>query len=146
MSKIKEKEKMYRITLTETQLRVIQNICELRFRIDLLQGHELTEVLSQINTDLSPDNPNHNRIFDLYIERRNAIGEIIDAIFRIVVPYRNMERKRDRTSLICEDIYQAIRYRLYLDNPNRDQYGYSVESRPPFQVSDLPLPIIEINE
>ena len=136
-------EKHYRLTLTETQLKVLKEVCEFRFRIDLMQGGDLTEVLAQLNTDLSPENPNRKRIFDSYIDRRNAIHEIVDAIFRISVPFRNQTYKRNKTALISEDLWQAIRYTLWQNNPDREMLGFTVDSRPPLRVSDQPLPTIE---
>ena len=60
--------KKYRITLNEKQMQVLKDVCELRFRIDLCQDYELSEILATMNDlDLSPENPNHKTIFDSYI-------------------------------------------------------------------------------
>lgn len=136
-------EKYYNIRLNETQLLALKNACELRFRLDLKQGFELAEIIAQLDTDLSPDNPNHERIFDRYIDRRNAIGEIIQALFSISSPF-GQERTRNKESLIIEDIWQSCRYALYQNNPKPEHY--TVDSRPPYQVSDQPLPMIRREE
>ena len=139
-------EKYYNLKVSETQLKEIKDACELRFRIDLLQEDMLTDILATINNlDLSHDNPRHKEIFDAYIDRREHIRAVLKAAFEIASPWalRGLSRERDIHSQRAEDIWQTIRYQLYLDNPDKDKYGYTVDSRPPFQVSDLDLPTIE---
>ena len=142
--------KKYKIELNETQMRVLQRVCELRFRIDLLQDYELSEILATIdmdNDDLSTENPRHNEIFNAFIDRRDHISAIVKALFEIASPYATRishGRKRNKDSLIAEDIYQCIRYALWQDNPHKDEYPYgTVDSRSPLQVSEEPLPVVE---
>lgn len=136
--------KVYKLTLTEEQLKAIKDACELRFRIDLLQDFELAEILSTMDTDLDPSNPNHERIFDAYIDRRDHIRAIIKALFEIACPRWSCGHQRNKESLRCEDIWQTIRYRLFLDNKNKESLMNTVMSRPPMQVSDQPLPTITV--
>ena len=139
-------EKYYNLKVSETQLKEIKDVCELRFRIDLLQEDMLAEILSTMNNlDLSQKNPRHKEIFDSYIDRREHIRAVLKAVFEIASPWalRGITRERDIHSQRVEDIWQTIRYQLYLDNPNKDELGYTVDSRPPLKVSDLELPTIE---
>ena len=141
-------ERYYDLRLTEKQMRVLKDVCELRFRIDLLQSNELTEILATMNClDLSPENPRHREIFDSYIERREHIDAIVKALFEIASPmaWRVFPdgRKRNPDSLIAEDIWQCIRYQLWQDSPNRDLLRYTVDSREPLQESSEPLPTIK---
>ena len=140
--------KNYKLTLNEKQMRVLKDVCELRFRIDLLQEYELAELLAKIDClDLDPRKPNHKEIFDSYIERRDHLTAVIKALYEIASPiaFRTSNgRKRDPDALIAEDIYQVIRHQLWIDSPNRNETLYLTESRKPLRVSDQPLISIEV--
>ena len=135
----------YRLTLTEEQLIEVKDALELRFRIDLLQEDMLAEILASLNNlDLSHDNPDHERIFDRYLDRRAHIREVLKATFEIACPYVERVsggRSRDIHSLRCEDVWSVVRHQIWLDNPNRQQWD--VDSREALKCSDLELPTIE---
>lgn len=142
--------KKYRITLNEKQMHVLKDVCELRFRIDLCQDYELSEILATMNDlDLNPDNPNHKTIFDSYIDRREHLRAVIECLFEIANPrafrFSNL-RKRDKDSLIAEDIWQCIRYCLWNNREDKDKIGYTVDSRTPLQVGSEPLAEVEVIE
>ena len=132
--------------MKKKQMQVLKDVCELRFRIDLLQDNMLAEILASMNClDLSPDNPRHKEIFDNYIQRRDHISAVIRALFEIASPWGfrgTVLRKRDPDSLIAEDIWQSIRYQLWKDSPNRGKMGYTVDSNPPLQQSSEPVPTV----
>lgn len=137
----------YKITLNEKQMHIVKDALELRFRIDLLQDDMLAEILATMNDlDLSPENPEHKRIFDAYIDRRRHLSAVIQAAFEIASPWsvRTSEfRRRGKDSLIAENIWQAMRYCLWENNPDKDKMGYTVDSRPPMQVGMEPIPKVE---
>ena len=143
--------KKYKLILNRKQMQVLKDVCELRFRIDLLQGSDLAEILAQMDClDLDPRNPDHKKIFDSYIERRDHINAVIDSLFEIASP-RALRiakgRKRDKTALIAEDIYLAVRHQLWKDEPRPkipEPYISVVDSYPPLSVSDQGLPKIEV--
>ena len=138
--------KKYKLTLTKKQMQVLQEVCELRFRIDLLQENELAEILAQMDClDLDPRNPDHKKIFDSYIERREHISAILKALFEIASPTPERwakGRKRNPESLVAEDIFLAIRHQLWKDNPNKSTL--TVDSYKPLSVSEEGLPQIEV--
>ena len=142
--------KKYRITLNEKQMQVLKDVCELRFRIDLCQGYELSEILATMNDlDLSPENPNHQIIFDSYIDRREHLRAVVNCLFEIANPraFRvSSLRKRDKDSLIAEDIWQSLRYSLWLNREDKDSIAYTVDSKEPLQVGSEPLAEIEVIE
>lgn len=142
--------KKYKLTLNEKQIRVLKDVCELRFRIDLLQEYELAELLAKIDClDLDPRNPNHKEIFDGYIERRDHLTAVIKALFEIASPiaFRTSNgRKRDPDALIAEDIFLSIRHQLWKDKSQKEQHAYTVDSYPPLSVSEEGLPQIEVLE
>lgn len=133
-------EHKYKLTLTEKQVRAIMHALELRFRIDLCQESDLAEILAAKNFDFSHDNPEHERLFSIFIERRDNIQKILKAVFEISKPFWE-ENKRDITALRCQDIWGVLRHQLWKDNPNKTTW--SVDSRAPLKESDLELPIIE---
>lgn len=136
--------KKYQLTLTKEQLNAVKEALELRFRIDLCQDYELSDILARMNMDLDSMNPNHERIFDEYILRKDHIGAIVKALFEIAKPRWALNSRREEEALICEDIWQAIRYQLWKDNPNHT--NDSLDSRPPLPVSEQPLPeIVTVN-
>lgn len=142
--------KKFRITLNEDQMYTLKECLEMYFRIDLLQEDMLAEKLATMNDlDLSPDNPNHEKIFDSYIERKEHIGIVLKSAFEIASPWAfraTSHRKRDTKSLVIEDIWQVCRYCLWENNPNKEKLGYVVDSNKPLQISDQELPTIECVE
>lgn len=137
----------YKLILNDKQMRVVKDALELRFRIDLLQAGDLAEILANINQpDFSPQNPDHKEIFNRYIDRRDNIRAVLDAVYEIAFPraFRGIvERKRNPDALDCETIYDSIRHALWLDNPDRFKMGYCVDSREPMQMGKEPIPTIE---
>ena len=65
--------KKYRITLTEEQARVTQIALEEYMRLRMGQDMDFCDDIAAIGTDLSPENPNHELIFDRFIHRRDAL-------------------------------------------------------------------------
>ncbi len=122
--------KKYRITLNEKQLSIIQYALEEYFRLRLGQEFDFSNDLAEMNYDLSPDNPEHKKIFAEYIVRRDAIGAVMKAVFRIAFGYNSYEKTEKM--LIAEDIWDAIRIAR----------GISRWSRV-LNVSDEPVPEIE---
>jgi hypothetical protein len=132
--------KRYKVILNEKQLRAVMQALELRFRIDFGQDYELSEILATKSIDLSPDNPAHNRLFDIYIERRDNIHNMLKALFEIARPFW-AESKRNEQAMICQDVWGVFRHQLWKDDPNHSTS--TVDSQPPLQISGIELPTIE---
>ncbi len=101
--------KKYRITLNERQLVIVEYALEEYFRLRLGQDFEFSNDIAAMDHDLSPDNPNHERIFDDYILRRESIREIMNAVFHIAFGVFGTPQKKTEKMLIAEDIWDAIR-------------------------------------
>lgn len=132
----------YRITLNDEQVNAVMEALNLRFRIDLCQDSDLSEILAHKNIDLNPELPEHQRIFDRYIERRNIISNIIKAIFDMTKVYWE-DNNRNQRAMQCEDIWQVLRYQLYLDSPYKKELEGTTMSYKPMRISDQELPVIE---
>lgn len=129
-------EKKYILTLTEKQAVLIKEALEEYFRIRMNQWGDLADSLAMKNIDLSPDNPNHGRIFDGYITERDAVLKIFECAGRILWDGQRNNKSEDQ--LIAEDIWQVIRHQLWKDSENKVEW--CVDAREPLRVSDEPLP------
>lgn len=99
----------YTIELTEKQLAIVQNALEEWFRLRMGQDMDFCDDLAGMNTDFSPNNPNHERILDNYISRRNHMQEIMKAFFRIAFEPFGYLTEKTEDMLISETIWDAIR-------------------------------------
>lgn len=107
-------QRKYKIELTEKQCKVVMAAIEEYFRISLNQWEDLSRRLGSMNAHISKDNPNRDRIFDLYIQRKNIIHKILMAVGSIVWSSGEVEQNDD--SKIAQDIWAVIRHRLYVDD------------------------------
>lgn len=65
--------------------------------------------LAKMNADLSPDNPQHERLFDLYLARRDHMQALMKAFFRIAFEPFGYLTEKTEDMLIAETIWDAIR-------------------------------------
>lgn len=129
----------YRITLTEEQLRVVNCALEEYFRLALNQWWDLSDRLCMNGVDFSKNNPEHDKIFERFLQRRDAVREVFACAGRIMWPCE-LPPKSDE-QLISEDIWSAIRHQLYLDSGSTDTWR--VDAHPSCQWGPEPLPVIE---
>lgn len=100
----------YRIEVTEEQARVIQKSLEEYFRLRLGQCWDFTDDFCAINCDLSASNPEHSRIFDAYIHRRDAMRHVMQAAFHIGYGSLAFPEAKTDDMLIAEDLWDSIRF------------------------------------
>ncbi len=125
----------YHMELTDEQMRVVEKSLEMYFRLMMGQGSMFSEEMAALNADLSADNPNHDRIFNAYIQRRDHIQEIMRAVFSIAYePTGYMDEKSD-DMMIAECIWDAIRVAR-----GESSYGQVLPIGPE------PVPRIEVKE
>lgn len=121
----------YTMTITEAQLRVIQNALEEYFRLRMGQDMDFSMDMAMIGRDLSPDNPNHDNIFREYLHRRDHLRDLMRAFFQIAFePSGYLECKTD-DMMIAECIWDAIRYTRGISRWDS-----------PFQIGTEPVPMI----
>ena len=110
--KKKESEVKYRIELNEKQMRILMKYVEITMRLFMGQSWDFCDEIAALNCDFSPENPNHERIFDSFIGRRDHLREIMNCVFRIAFePKGYLEGKTDEM-LIAEDIWESVRVAL----------------------------------
>ena len=78
---------MYKITFTDNQLRVVQRALEGWERLNMGQFWDFTDDIAMVGTDFNPEHPDHKRIVDDYIDRRDKAREMFSAAFREAQPY-----------------------------------------------------------
>ena len=130
------KHKKYKVTLTEKQMQLVGYALESFFRIRMGQDYILSEDLASSECDLSSDNPKHKEIFDSYIQRRDAIREVLRAAFHIA--WGTYGAPKEKSDDVCKaiTIWDAI----------RDARGINMFGSPVMQSGDEPIPKIEVIE
>lgn len=91
----------YTITLTEKQLITVQNALEEYERLRLGQTFEFASDLCEQGVDLTGNNPNREKAFDLYIERRNAFKAVLETLIRDVAFFWRQHKRRQDTRNAC---------------------------------------------
>lgn len=118
----------YSVTLTENQMGIVRKALEFYMRSILGQHLYTADELAFMDVDLSPENPEHEKIFDTAIIKRDALAEVFRAAYAIV----NIQKKPG-IELEAETIWDAIRHALGQSNWPQ-----------PFQSGTEPVP--EISE
>ena len=122
----------YNIELTEKQMRVVMIALEEYFRLRLGQEFDFCCDLASMGTDLSPEKPNHDALFDMYIARRDHMQELMRAFFRIAYEPTGYLKEKTDDMMIAECIWDAIRFALGLSRWDK-----------PFVIGSEPIPTIE---
>ncbi len=130
---------MYKLTLTDNQLRVVQKALEAWERMSMGQFWEFADEIAERGTDLNPEHPDHKRIFDDCIDRRDRARELFDQAFREAQPY---SQPKTDDMLIAEDIWMTIRHKRWQDRPE-PKPQFTNESCTVYAMSVEPLPVVE---
>ena len=120
------------MTLTENQFRIIKIALEEYFRLRLGQDMDFCNDVAMMNADLSIENPDHEKIFDRYIHKRDCMREVMSAFFHIAFGCYGVPEKKTCDMLIAEDIWDQMRV---VTGTSKWQFA--------LHVSDEPLPKIE---
>lgn len=135
-----------RLTLTENQLRVIQNALELDFRLHMGQEYcDLSDDLAFQNVEMPPyGTPEHKAVFDECIRHRDDGIEALRKFFDITLG-RDLKRTRKTPDVICGiDIWHVIRHFRWEQRENKEQNEFwTTCADKPFQIWEEPLPEIE---
>lgn len=124
--------KKYRITLTEEQARVTQDALDEYMRLRMGQDMDFCDDIAAIGVDFSPENPDHELIFDRFIHRRDALRQIMQSFFRVAWGYNGVKEKTE-DGMIAECIWDAIRFHRGLSRWNEV-----------FHIGSEPVPKIEV--
>lgn len=125
---------IYRIDLTEEQAGVVQYALEEYFRLRLSQCSDFARDMAETGrgNELSPENPNRDTAFEKYLVRRDAVEEMMRAVFKTAFsPTGYLDSKTD-DMMIAECIWDALRFAR-----GKSRWDY------PFQIGPEPVPKIE---
>lgn len=129
----------YTLELSEEQAEIVKIALEEYFRLRMNQWFDFATNIALCGYEYDKSDPDNDRKFDDYINRRNESQELFEKAFRIAQP--NYQLKTDEM-MIAEDIWQVIRHKLYLDRGG-DPNGWSVDAREPIKLSVETLPKME---
>ena len=105
----KEKQKWYRLAVTEKQLDLIYEAVEEYFRLRMGQDMDFCDDLAGIGRQIYEKE--NDAAFNSYISRRDHMREIMKCLFRVAFePFGYLKEKTDKM-LIAEDIWDAIRHK-----------------------------------
>lgn len=130
--------RQYTITMNEQQARALKAALEEFFRLRIGQWHHVTEdwAFAEFNFQ-APASEGRDRAFDSAITRKEAAEMMLEAAYRVAKP-AGVRSCATNESRICEDMWQVIRHRLWLDNDGPNQMPWSVDGRTLLPVSDEP--------
>lgn len=131
-------EKKFSLELNENQMQLVKVALEEYFRIRMNQWWDLADSLVSKNIDLSPENPQHEKVFNDFITRRDCVRSALESVGRMLWDYTNNPKSEEQ--LMAEDIWQVIRYTLWNERHEPGEDTWCVDSRKPMQCSKEPLP------
>ena len=129
-------DKRYTLELSEKQAEIIKIALEEYFRLRLNQWFDFATNIALCGYEYDKNDPENDKKFDDYINRRNESQELFEKAFRIAQPNYQLKTVE---MMIAEDIWQVIRRKLYIDRGG-DPNGWCVDARKPLKMSDEPLP------
>ena len=128
------------ITLTEKQLRLVNQALESYFRTRMGQFLDYADDVCMQGVNFSAENPTHDVDFDNFITRRNALKAIMESVFRELT-IQTYQKSQDCIDMI--DMWEAIRHWLWQQESAERRAEWTVDSRPPLCEGQYPLPVIK---
>lgn len=129
----------YTLEITEKQAEIIKIALEEYFRLRLNQWFDFATNIALCGYEYDKNDPENDKKFDDYINRRNESQELFEKAFRIAQPNYQLKTVE---MMIAEDIWQVIRHKLWIDR-NGDKDDWCADSREPMPMTDEPLPKME---
>ena len=130
----------YNLTVTGEQLRLIWEALEEYERLRMGQWFDFATDVAANGYVYDKRNPDNDRLFDEYIQRRNSSQELFNRAYRIAAPKIT---QKTESMLIAEDMWTAIRHHLYMERPAEERQGYSTAAYPPLHSGSEPRIKIE---
>ena len=128
------------MTMTEEQLRLVNKAIEEYFRLRLGQFWDFADDVCEQGIDLSSENPNHEKVFDNYLVRRNALKTSFETLFRELT-VNTGAKSQDCMDMI--DMWETIRHWFWQQKTEDQRKEWTVDSNPPLHEGQYPLPVIK---
>lgn len=128
-----KRDTVYRIELTEAQMRMLMKACEVYFRERIGQFNEIAEDVALATVEKRKES------FNSAVIMRDCTREILETAYRMNVDSHGKE-VYDSLREMGEpywEMYTVMRHELWKNNPNRP--SYTVDADEPMQVSEFPL-------
>lgn len=122
---------MYQITLNDRQLACMKMALEDYFRTRMGQYFDLATDMAYV------DYKEGNNC----VERRNHLQHMFESAYRNIMNPGYQYNTVSQEARIVEDMWQVIRHKIWLDNPDRPEW--SVDSREALPVAFEPLIKVE---
>jgi hypothetical protein len=132
-----KKKTAYVLTLNERQARITAAALEEYFRLRMGQFEDLSNEIAASGENVhDPNDPEHSRKFNDYIDRRDLISEKLREVVRIAWP-RGTVGRVPTEAYVAGDIWRVIRYTMaWHEHP---QGGDWVDFAMPIIQGDEPL-------
>ena len=130
----------YQITVSKNQMRIIQNALESYFRLRMGQFFDYATEIAEYGYVYDNNNPENDRLFSDYINRRNDAEELFNKAYAVAVPDPYNRRKTEDVQNAI-DIWHVIRHQFWKDRPNHSDW--TTDSIEPFAIAGEPLCKIE---
>lgn len=130
----------YTITLTDNQLKTVGNALEMWERMMMGQFFDYVDEIAKNGFIYNRQDPDNRKKFDAYIERRNMALYTLEHGFDLAQPNR---QPKTNEMMISEDIWMAIRHKLWEDAKQENKHDYCMGDRVPLGISQEPIPKIE---
>lgn len=140
----KAEKKMYKLTVSENQARIIMNALESYFRCRMGQFFDLAEDIAFNGYDYTAEQDVNKPEFNHRINYRNDAEELFNQAFELAKPkYKTADEYYQKTPDMRNaiDIWHVIRHQFWKENPNRRDD--TTDSYPPFPTCDEELIKIE---
>lgn len=132
---------MYNLKISKNQLRVIMIALESYFRTRMGQFFDFASDVARNGFEYTRDNPDNDRLFNEYINRRNESQDLFEKAFDVAAPNR-YKRKKTPDMITAMDVWHVIRHQMYLEYPEPKDH-YTVDAYPPSPWGEELLPKIE---
>lgn len=133
----------YTLEISEKQTEIIKIALEEYFRLRMNQTWDFADDICFETFDYG----NHTEEdFNERIERRDMFRDEFEKLLNIVHPLQLRGGKfREQTIEMrrAQDVWQVVRHRLWKDR-HGDEDSWCVDARKPMQMSDEPLPKMEV--
>ena len=132
----------YTLELTEEQAEIIKIALEEYFRLRMNQTWDFADDICFDGFNYESHTPED---FDERIERRDMFRDELEKLLNTVHPLHfrgNKFREQTIEMLRAQDVWQVIRYKLWLDR-HGDEDSWRVDAREPMCMTGEPLPKME---
>ena len=126
----------YVLTMNSDQAHTALKAIDLLMRLKINQPEEIAMAVMSDDYFYEKTGKVNKERFNEHIHRRDAANGYVKMAFRQIFPTWEDVRKNEEWYRLY-NLYQAIRYQIHLaENPG----GKGVDSRPPMQLTDEPMP------